>query len=1054
LKNKTKGISLIVLVITIIVIIILAGAVILSLSGNNPIESASKATYLSDLKNFQTELSLYQTKQFSDKMGEYDPTLLEADDASITYNGILDTSKTLTDLIPSLGSSTKYAGQFQVIDGQLVYGGLDTTKQDWSRETNVEVVIIGEPKITIVPPIQTIVEQGTDIVYTIKFSSNVALTTVDLTGKVEVLDNAGVALALQPNISIGTVSGTSSDPTRQVDVTIKTDTLANGLYKVKIKPGAVTNANNISNTIDTISLIEFEMSDYIPPVNPVMAASPTDFTKGNVDVTITYSTDSVVKEYSLDAATWNSYTTPVVVTDNNTTVYARGKDLAGNESGLSTLTVVNIDKILPIVTLSDGGVTTSSVTVTAVASDTGGSELNVSSYQYSKDNGTTWTSATSDTSYTFNSLTTGTYQCKVKVVDNAGNSATSTAVAIGTQALGTIAMSADVTGPTNGNVTVTINYPAEIVTKQYSTDAATWNNYTTPIVVSVNNTTVYAKGLDAGGNQTMQATLTVSNIDKIAPTITSSNGGVTTSSVIVTAIASDTGGSGLNVSSYQYSKDNGVTWNTASSVTNYTFSGLTTGTYQCKVKVVDNAGNSATSSAVTLTTTGLGTITMSANITTWTNSNVSVTINYPTEVVTKQYSTNGTTWNTYTVPVVVTTNSTVYAKGLDSGGNQTVQTTLTVSNIDKTVPSIPIANFNGYTTGTWTSSNITLNLSSTDANSGISKYQWSTNGTTWNDFVSTWLYNYDTAQNTSFRSVDNAGNASSATVYYSILRDATAPTTSSYSITNVTSDTYDVYVYGVADAGCGVNRLQFPTWSALNGQDDLIVDWQTNPLVTGQNLGGGTWKFTVKRSDHNNEYGDYITHLYFFDNLGNVGGFSLSNTTLIDPSIVAKFTLTTAQQVFNGSTAYSTAGQVSNNYTIEFDAQPSDTIDVLTENNTSSTQINYKHRFIVLETFTSGAPTAGIGISLGTNGLTIIAHSAGYYHVLLTYYTNLNAWNHYKIVVQNRVPRLYINGTLIKTGYAPLSSYTTVFSQFVIGMGSYGNFIGTANNFVFYNVVK
>ncbi|MDF2866085.1 MAG: hypothetical protein K0R72_903 [Clostridia bacterium] len=64
-----KGISLIVLVITIIVIIILAGAVILSLANNNPINSANKAVCLSDVANFKSavaldfasELSLYTT---------------------------------------------------------------------------------------------------------------------------------------------------------------------------------------------------------------------------------------------------------------------------------------------------------------------------------------------------------------------------------------------------------------------------------------------------------------------------------------------------------------------------------------------------------------------------------------------------------------------------------------------------------------------------------------------------------------------------------------------------------------------------------------------------------------------------------------------------------------------------------------------------------------------------------------------------------------------------------------------------------------------------------
>jgi len=57
--NKNKGISLIVLVITIIVIIILAGAVILSLSANNPIAQATTAKQNSNISEVQSAVTLY-----------------------------------------------------------------------------------------------------------------------------------------------------------------------------------------------------------------------------------------------------------------------------------------------------------------------------------------------------------------------------------------------------------------------------------------------------------------------------------------------------------------------------------------------------------------------------------------------------------------------------------------------------------------------------------------------------------------------------------------------------------------------------------------------------------------------------------------------------------------------------------------------------------------------------------------------------------------------------------------------------------------------------------
>ena len=54
-----KGISLIVLIITIIVVIILAAVVILTLSKNNPIESAKEAAFKEDTRAYQDELNMY-----------------------------------------------------------------------------------------------------------------------------------------------------------------------------------------------------------------------------------------------------------------------------------------------------------------------------------------------------------------------------------------------------------------------------------------------------------------------------------------------------------------------------------------------------------------------------------------------------------------------------------------------------------------------------------------------------------------------------------------------------------------------------------------------------------------------------------------------------------------------------------------------------------------------------------------------------------------------------------------------------------------------------------
>jgi alpha-tubulin suppressor-like RCC1 family protein len=56
---KNKGISLIVLIVTIIVIIILAGTTIVSLSSNNPINSAQYAVFYNDMKILEEDVSMY-----------------------------------------------------------------------------------------------------------------------------------------------------------------------------------------------------------------------------------------------------------------------------------------------------------------------------------------------------------------------------------------------------------------------------------------------------------------------------------------------------------------------------------------------------------------------------------------------------------------------------------------------------------------------------------------------------------------------------------------------------------------------------------------------------------------------------------------------------------------------------------------------------------------------------------------------------------------------------------------------------------------------------------
>ncbi|KRF42980.1 discoidin domain-containing protein [Paenibacillus sp. Soil787] len=86
--------------------------------------------------------------------------------------------------------------------------------------------------------------------------------------------------------------------------------------------------------------------DKTAPIDALLSADITAPTNRDVIVTISYPSDATVKEYKVDNGVWTAYGAPVVVSENST-VYARGTDAAGNVSNVKSYTVSNIDHIAP-----------------------------------------------------------------------------------------------------------------------------------------------------------------------------------------------------------------------------------------------------------------------------------------------------------------------------------------------------------------------------------------------------------------------------------------------------------------------------------------------------------------------------------------------------------------------------------------------------------------------------------------------------------------------------------------------------------------------------------
>lgn len=117
-----------------------------------------------------------------------------------------------------------------------------------------------------------------------------------------------------------------------------------------------------------------------------------------------------------------------------------------------------------------------------------------------------------------------------------------------------------------------------------------------------------------------------------------------------------------------------------------------------------------------------------------------------------------------------------------------------------------------------------------------------------------------------------------------VTSDKTGPAITNAKITDVDSTGYTV-TCTVTDAS-GVNRVQFPTWTEKNDQDDLLSGWEVGHEASGTR-NGSTFTFRVKTSDHNNESGTYYTHIYAYDNSyrGNGSGPVILSATVPAPTV-------------------------------------------------------------------------------------------------------------------------------------------------------------------------
>ena len=462
--------------------------------------------------------------------------------------------------------------------------------------------------------------------------------------------------------------------------------------------------------------------DLIPPEKPIAIPSTTEITNKDVTVSVTYSADSIVKQYKIgENGEWVDYTRSFAVR-NNDTIYFRAEDAAGNES-TSSLAVTNIDKVAPTLELT-ADITTptnGNVVLTATVSD--------GTVEYFADG--KWNTGDSLTV-----STNGTYQ--FRVTDVAGNvTSKSFEVTNIDKVAPTLTISGNPTSWTNQDVMLSASSNEE-VTFQYSFDNFEWHSGA-QVTLSANSS-VYFKATDKAGNVTTQS-VDVTKIDKTLPGLTiSGNPAAWTNQNVVLSAASNEEDTLI-----EYSFD-GKTWHAGSSVTMEE-----NGTVH--FKATDKAGNVTTQSVdVTKIDKTLPGLTVSGNPENWTNKDVTLSAASNEGDTIIEYSFDGKAWHSGS-EVTVSENKTIHFRATDKAGNVTTQR-VDVNKIDKVLPGLTVTG----NVENWTNQDVTLAAASNEDDTLI---EYSFDGTRW-EKGSTVVVTEN--RNVYFKATDKAGNVTTQKV--------------------------------------------------------------------------------------------------------------------------------------------------------------------------------------------------------------------------------------------------------------------------------------------------
>ncbi|WP_394375377.1 retention module-containing protein [Stutzerimonas frequens] len=479
-------------------------------------------------------------------------------------------------------------------------------------------------------------------------------------------------------------------------------------------------------------------------------------------------------EYSTDGGqTWTSSFTPV---EGSNTVSVRQTDVAGNTSGVTTVSfVLDTQVAAPTVSLqadtgtsgTDGITNNGALSIGALETD--------ATVEYSTDGGYTWTS-------TFTPVE-GSNSVSVRQTDVAGNTSGATTVSfvLDTQvAAPTVSLTSDTGASGSDSITnsgaLTIGGTEAGATVEYSIDGGqTWSPTFTPVDGS---NTVSVRQTDVAGNTSGATTVSfVLDTQVAAPTVSLTSDTGTSSSDLITNTGALTIGGTEAGATIEYSTDGGQTW-----LSSFT---PVEGSNTVSVRQTDVAGNTSGATTVSFVldtqvaapTVSLTSDTGASGSDSITNSGA-LTIGGTETGATVEYSTDGgQTWSSSFTPVEGS--NTVSVRQTDVAGNVSGATTVSfVLDTQVAAPTVSLTSDTGASSSDSVTNSGALTIGGTETSATI---EYSTDG------GQTWTSSFTPVEGSntvSVRQTDVAGNTSGATTLSFVLdTQVAAPTVS------LTSDT-------------------------------------------------------------------------------------------------------------------------------------------------------------------------------------------------------------------------------------------------------------------------